>query len=131
MRFPSRLAATALAASMAAAVCGGPARAAEPALTDLTFGGVHNAYERAAYPYLVDALDAGNRMIEIDLWTFFGQWTVSHSNPFWSDNNCERGATPANCAIRRATSSSRTAWTTSEPGTRRTRGTSSWSSNWR
>ncbi|MBG0822571.1 hypothetical protein HS048_17690 [Planomonospora sp. ID91781] len=94
MRFPSRIAVTAaLTASMVAAVCGGPARAAEPALTDLTFGGVHNAYERAAYPYLVDALDAGNRMIEIDLWTFFGQWTVSHSNPFWSDNNCERGAT--------------------------------------
>jgi hypothetical protein len=67
-----------------------PARAAS--LTGSFYGGIHNAYERAAYPYLIDALDAGNRMIEIDMWTFFGQWTVSHSNPLLNDNNCERGA---------------------------------------
>ncbi|GAA3158901.1 phosphatidylinositol-specific phospholipase C domain-containing protein [Planomonospora alba] len=94
MRSPARLAlAAALAASLLTALGAGPAHADGPPLTGLTLGGVHNAYERAAYPYLIDALDAGNRMIEIDLWTFFGQWTVSHSNPFWSDNNCEKGAT--------------------------------------
>ncbi|MCT9931573.1 Ca2+-dependent phosphoinositide-specific phospholipase C [Planotetraspora sp. A-T 1434] len=70
-----------------------PVQAGTPTLTDYFYGGVHNAYDRAAYPYLIDALDAGDRMIEIDMWTFFGQWTVSHSNPFGNDNNCEQGAT--------------------------------------
>ncbi|MFF3442046.1 Ca2+-dependent phosphoinositide-specific phospholipase C [Streptosporangium sp. NPDC002721] len=83
----------ALVASMVVPITGAPAHASASTLTGHTFGGVHNAYEKAAYPYLIDALDAGNRMIEIDLWTFFGQWTVSHSNPFGNDNNCEQGAT--------------------------------------
>ncbi|MDH2424044.1 Ca2+-dependent phosphoinositide-specific phospholipase C [Sphaerisporangium sp. TRM90804] len=91
MRSPRLAALAGLAASILVAATAAPAQAA--AVNGATYGGVHNAYERAAYPYMIDALDAGNRMIEIDLWTFFGQWTVSHSNPFGNANNCEQGST--------------------------------------
>lgn len=59
--------------------------------------GVHNAYEKAKYPYFADALDSGAAMLELDVWTnFFGSsWRVSHDNPFGNDNNCENAATPA------------------------------------
>ncbi|WST44501.1 Ca2+-dependent phosphoinositide-specific phospholipase C [Streptomyces avidinii] len=58
--------------------------------------GVHNAYEKAKYPYFADALDSGAAMFELDVWTnFFGSsWRVSHSNPLGNDNNCENAATP-------------------------------------
>ncbi|MEV6956031.1 phosphatidylinositol-specific phospholipase C domain-containing protein [Streptomyces sp. NPDC051183] len=59
--------------------------------------GVHNAYEKAKYPYFADALDSGAAMLELDVWTnFFGSsWRVSHNNPFGNDNNCENATTPA------------------------------------
>ncbi|MFI5986938.1 phosphatidylinositol-specific phospholipase C domain-containing protein [Streptomyces sp. NPDC051555] len=59
--------------------------------------GVHNAYEKAKYPYFADALDSGAAMLELDVWTnFFGSsWRVSHSNPIGNDNNCENATTPA------------------------------------
>ncbi|MFF8288777.1 phosphatidylinositol-specific phospholipase C domain-containing protein [Streptomyces sp. NPDC016309] len=52
--------------------------------------GVHNAYEKAKYPYFADALDSGAGMLEIDVWTnVFGRsWRVSHNNPLGNDNNC-------------------------------------------
>ncbi|MFD9102073.1 phosphatidylinositol-specific phospholipase C domain-containing protein [Streptomyces virginiae] len=58
--------------------------------------GVHNAYEKAKYPYFADALDSGAAMLELDVWTnFFGSsWRVAHSNPFGNDNNCENATTP-------------------------------------
>ncbi len=31
--------------------------------------GVHNAYEKAKYPYFADALDSGAAMLELDVWT--------------------------------------------------------------
>ncbi|MER6317257.1 phosphatidylinositol-specific phospholipase C domain-containing protein [Streptomyces sp. NPDC001581] len=59
--------------------------------------GVHNAYDKAKYPYFADALDSGAAMLELDVWTnFFGSsWRVSHNNPFGNDNNCENATTPA------------------------------------
>jgi hypothetical protein len=56
--------------------------------------GVHNAYEKSAFPYLADALDSGAGMLEIDVWTnvFGSGWRVGHNSPFTNDNNCT-GAT--------------------------------------
>ncbi|MEV7420460.1 phosphatidylinositol-specific phospholipase C domain-containing protein [Streptomyces sp. NPDC089919] len=76
---------------------GAPAGAAAEPRYDATTGvGVHNAYEKAKYPYLADALDSGAGLIELDVWTnFFGSsWRVAHSNPFGNDNNCENAAGP-------------------------------------
>ncbi|GGU48306.1 lipoprotein [Streptomyces lavendofoliae] len=56
--------------------------------------GVHNAYEKAKYPYFADALDSGAGMLEIDVWTnaFGRSWRVSHNNPLGNDNNCVNAA---------------------------------------
>ncbi|QES47526.1 hypothetical protein DEJ50_06485 [Streptomyces venezuelae] len=85
----------------ASAAPAGSARAEESRAADSYAGstgvGVHNAYEKAKYPYFADALDSGAAMLEIDVWTnFFGSsWRVSHSNPVGNDNNCENATTPA------------------------------------
>ncbi|PVE13115.1 phosphatidylinositol-specific phospholipase C domain-containing protein [Streptomyces scopuliridis] len=57
--------------------------------------GVHNAYEKATFPYFADALDSGAGMLELDVWTnvFGASWRVSHSNPLGNDNNCANAAT--------------------------------------
>ncbi|MFE4367669.1 phosphatidylinositol-specific phospholipase C domain-containing protein [Streptomyces sp. NPDC056835] len=57
--------------------------------------GVHNAYEKAAFPYFADALDSGAGMLELDVWTnvFGASWRVSHSNPLGNDNNCANATT--------------------------------------
>ncbi|KMO95789.1 phosphatidylinositol-specific phospholipase C domain-containing protein [Streptomyces roseus] len=110
MRLRNRMAgavAAGLAALTAALVLGtapagaAPAKAARAA-ADLPYAGstgvgVHNAYEKAKYPYFADALDSGAAMLELDVWTnFFGSsWRVSHDNPFGNDNNCENATTPA------------------------------------
>ncbi|MFJ7204381.1 phosphatidylinositol-specific phospholipase C domain-containing protein [Streptomyces sp. NPDC098789] len=84
-----------------AAAGAAPAPAAVPGaglpLAGSTGVGVHNAYEKAKYPYFADALDSGAAMLELDVWTnFFGSsWRVSHSNPIGNDNNCENATTPA------------------------------------
>lgn len=65
-----------------------------PRFDDVTRVGVHNAYETVRYPHVVDALDAGAGLIEIDVWTNragFG-WRVSHQNPIGNDNNCTGGS---------------------------------------
>ncbi|WP_372460018.1 phosphatidylinositol-specific phospholipase C domain-containing protein [Streptomyces anatolicus] len=58
--------------------------------------GLHNAYEKAKYPYFADALDSGAGMLELDVWTnaFGSGWRVSHSNPLGNDNNCENAQSP-------------------------------------
>ena len=55
--------------------------------------GVHNTYEKATYPFLVDALEAGAGLIELDVWTNAGGtgWRVSHENPLANENNCVGG----------------------------------------
>ncbi|WP_412076325.1 phosphatidylinositol-specific phospholipase C domain-containing protein [Streptomyces xanthophaeus] len=85
--------------ALALALGTAPAGAATGAPAGLPFAGstgvgVHNAYEKAKYPYFADALDSGAAMLELDVWTnFFGSsWRVSHNNPFGNDNNCENAA---------------------------------------
>ncbi|MBB4780378.1 phosphatidylinositol-specific phospholipase C domain-containing protein [Streptomyces rapamycinicus] len=89
-------------AAAAAALCLTAPAEARPATTDdpsysaTTSVGVHNAYEKAKYPYLADALDSGASLLELDVWTnaFGAGWRVSHSNPLGNDNNCENAAGP-------------------------------------
>jgi hypothetical protein len=87
------LTAAALAAVLATATL---AQAASPDAKEshVTAVGVHNTYDPAAYPHLVDALDAGSGLIEIDIWTFnLGvKWRVSHDLPLVTmSNNCTWG----------------------------------------
>ena len=101
----SRAAATTTVAAGLLAVALAPAEASTPRSADpgqlpyssATWVGVHNAYEKAKYPYFADALDSGAGMLELDVWTnVFGRsWRVSHSNPIGNNNNCENAATPA------------------------------------
>ncbi|MDN3295256.1 phosphatidylinositol-specific phospholipase C domain-containing protein [Streptomyces ficellus] len=98
MRKLSRTAGAAvLAGALGLGVMAGEARSADPgqlAYSGSTGVGVHNAYEKAKYPYFADALDSGAGMLEIDVWTnaFGRSWRVSHSNPLGNDNNCENAA---------------------------------------
>ncbi|WP_229909616.1 phosphatidylinositol-specific phospholipase C domain-containing protein [Streptomyces flavofungini] len=88
----------ALTAAPAALADSGPrsAPAADSSYAATTGVGVHNAYEKAKYPYFADALDSGAAMLELDVWTnvFGGGWRVSHSNPIGNDNNCENAQKP-------------------------------------
>jgi hypothetical protein len=66
-------------------------------LAGATSVGVHNTYDKSAYTYLDQALDAGSTLIELDTWVnvFTHKWNVSHSNPVGSDNNCVQASTIA------------------------------------
>jgi hypothetical protein len=59
--------------------------------------GVHNSYDKAAFPYFADALDSGAAMLELDVWTnaFGSSWRVSHDNPLGNNNNCANATTTA------------------------------------
>ncbi|MEU2157384.1 phosphatidylinositol-specific phospholipase C domain-containing protein [Streptomyces sp. NPDC019396] len=103
MRKLSRTAVPAIAAALTGIVLAPTAQpaaaqnaAAGPTYSSTTSVGVHNAYEKAKYPYFADALDSGAGMLELDVWTnVFGKsWRVSHSNPLGNDNNCVNAATP-------------------------------------
>ncbi|MFF1835529.1 phosphatidylinositol-specific phospholipase C domain-containing protein [Streptomyces sp. NPDC058231] len=85
---------------LAVGLASGTARSADTgdsAYSTTTGVGVHNAYEKATYPYFADALDSGAALLELDVWTnaFGSSWRVSHSNPLGNDNNCENAATAA------------------------------------
>ncbi|MGD3109150.1 phosphatidylinositol-specific phospholipase C domain-containing protein [Streptomyces sp. YGL11-2] len=82
-----------VAAAAAAIAAAGPADAGPAAPTGYgtsTAVGVHNAYEKAKYPYFADALDSGASLVEVDVWTngLGTSWRVSHSNPLGSNSNC-------------------------------------------
>jgi hypothetical protein len=82
------------------ALLGPRAVAADPGalkVSAATTVGVHNTYERGAYPYLARSLDAGASMVELDVWVdlLAHRWRVSHSNPFGDDNNCVAASGPA------------------------------------
>ncbi|MFD4523572.1 phosphatidylinositol-specific phospholipase C domain-containing protein [Streptomyces sp. NPDC058470] len=81
-------------ASVLALATGPQATAADLSYSSSTSVGVHNAYDKAKYPYFADALDSGAGMLELDVWTnVFGvSWRVSHDNPFGNDNNCVNAA---------------------------------------
>src|SRR4051812_16308697 len=55
--------------------------------------GVHNAYEKAKYPYFADALDSGASLLELDLWTWGKKWIVRHDLGFTNDSNCVNAPT--------------------------------------
>jgi hypothetical protein len=73
----------------------GPALAADTSLAGITGVGVHNAYEQGTYPWMVDALESGASMLEIDVWQNFlgnGRYQVSHE-PWGPANNCSSATT--------------------------------------
>jgi hypothetical protein len=73
-----------------AGTAAGTASAADGSIAGITGVGVHNAYEQGTFPYLVDALESGASMLEIDVWQNFlgsGSYQVSH-NPGGNANNC-------------------------------------------
>ena len=65
-----------------------PAAAQGPTLGEVVISGLHNSYQKSAFPRMADALGTGVGMIEIDVWTTFSRWTVGHDHPFWNANNC-------------------------------------------
>jgi hypothetical protein len=72
----------------------GTARAAdEPRQSHPTTVGVHNAYQKATFPYLADALDSGAGLIELDVWADSPTrlWRVNHELVGQSNNNCAAG----------------------------------------
>ncbi|MFE9959767.1 phosphatidylinositol-specific phospholipase C domain-containing protein [Micromonospora sp. NPDC005299] len=100
MQRPRALSALTSVAVLATMFGAGPASAAvdpETRFSATTGVGVHNAYERATYPYLAQALDARPGLIELDVWpdVLTRQWRVSHSNPLGNDNNCVVATSPA------------------------------------
>jgi hypothetical protein len=116
-RQPIRAAALAglIAASLAAgSLAASPASAAEPTVGQATVGGLHNSYEKSAFPYFADALSSGARLVELDVWTTFSRWYVSHSNPLGNDNNCAKGTT-RNQDLRSCVDNIR-AWHDANPG---------------
>src|SRR3954454_18160077 len=79
----------------------GLARAASPDTKEshITAVGLHNTYEKAAYPHLADALDTGTSLIEIDVWVFsIGvKWRGRHDLPLTTmSNNCTWGGMRSN-----------------------------------
>jgi Phosphoinositide phospholipase C, Ca2+-dependent/Carbohydrate binding module (family 6) len=68
--------------------------ATSPSFPDQTRVGIHNTYDKAKYTYLVDALNSGAGLIELDVWQNFllsGHYWVTHNaiSPVGNDNNCE------------------------------------------
>ncbi|MDQ1644899.1 MAG: hypothetical protein QOJ50_1083 [Cryptosporangiaceae bacterium] len=63
-------------------------------LSHTTAVGVHNAYEKAKFPYLADALDSGSSLLELDVWSMptVKAWRVGHDLPLIANNNnCANG----------------------------------------
>ena len=86
------------AAAAVLALVAAPAHAADTdqlAYSSTTGVGVHNSYDKAAFPYFADALDSGAGMLELDVWTnvFGSSWRVSHDNPLGNNNNCANATT--------------------------------------
>jgi hypothetical protein len=85
----------AVAAATMLAVTGSPAQAADASIAGITGVGVHNAYDTATFPWMVDALESGASMLEIDVWqNFLGNrnYQVSH-DPWAAANNCSSATT--------------------------------------
>ncbi|MEV0912474.1 hypothetical protein [Streptomyces hokutonensis] len=60
--------------------------------------GIHNTCDdKSTYTYLVNALDTGTSLVELDIWdnVFDGKWDVSYSNPLGSDDNCVQASRAA------------------------------------
>jgi len=92
---PALVAATVFSFLLVAAGTAQAAVAPDARQSHVTAVGLHNTYDKAAFPYLADALDAGTGLIEIDIWVFAGsaKWRVSHDLPlaganYGQSNNC-------------------------------------------
>ncbi|SMD26363.1 Ca2+-dependent phosphoinositide-specific phospholipase C [Kibdelosporangium aridum] len=73
-----------------------PAQAVNFSLAAITGVGVHNAYQKDTFSWMIDALESGASMLEIDLWQNFlgiGRYSVSHWPLFGSGNNCSSSTT--------------------------------------
>lgn len=90
----STVVAATLVVSAPAAHAAGPTDALK--LSHSTAVGVHNTYDKAKFPYLVDALDTGMSLLEFDVWvdTFTRRWRVNHEL-FGTSNNCTAASTAA------------------------------------
>jgi hypothetical protein len=85
-------------ATVAATIGLASAATSDTKQSHLTGVGVHNTYEKSAYPYLADALDTGVSMIELDVWVYSvgAKWRVNHEVPTAAGdhgqrNNCTNG----------------------------------------
>jgi hypothetical protein len=96
----SKSATVAAATVMTLLAAAAPAHAADGGTREshVTAVGVHNTYDRAVFPHLADALDAGPGLIELDVWVFSGagKWRVTHDLPlvganYGQKNNCMSG----------------------------------------
>ncbi|MFC0108491.1 phosphatidylinositol-specific phospholipase C domain-containing protein [Kibdelosporangium aridum] len=71
------------------------AHAADASIAGITGVGVHNAYEQGTFPWMIDALESGASMLELDVWqNFLGsrRYQVSHE-PWAPANNCSSATT--------------------------------------
>jgi Phosphoinositide phospholipase C, Ca2+-dependent len=82
---------------LGAALPAGAAGVDSLSLAQATTVGIHNTYDKSAYTYLAQALDAGAAMVELDTWVnvITHKWNVSHGSPLASDNNCVQAGGPA------------------------------------
>jgi hypothetical protein len=89
MRTRTLLTVAGLAAALVVGLAGGAHAAYDPRQSHTTTVGVHNAYQKATFPYLADALDSGAGLIELDVWadSWSRQWRVNHEL-FGQSNNC-------------------------------------------
>ena len=83
----------------AAAILPSPAAQAAPtvdnSIAGITGVGVHNAYVQATFPWMIDALESGASMLELDVWqNFLGSraYWAAH-DPVGNANNCSSATT--------------------------------------
>ena len=71
-------------------------------LGDVTGTGIHNTYDKGKFSTLTAALDTltstgdtGPKLLELDVWTLWSRWLVSHDLPVLpiDNNNCTSGST--------------------------------------
>lgn len=70
---------------------------ADSSIAGITGVGVHNAYVQATFPWLVDALESGASMLELDVWqNFLGSRAYQAGHDPGNANNCSSATTFAN-----------------------------------
>jgi hypothetical protein len=72
------------------------ATTADSSIAGITGVGVHNAYVQATFPWLVDALQSGASMLELDVWqNFLGSRAYWAGHDPGNANNCSSATTYA------------------------------------
>ncbi|WP_158675591.1 Ca2+-dependent phosphoinositide-specific phospholipase C [Nocardia stercoris] len=88
-------------------------------LNQISVTGLHNAYDPAKGASILDGLDKGAHVLEIDVYTTYGGehgWIVGHSDPFVNDNNCQHEDGPGSSTGKGSSTGSGGAETTQENG---------------